>query len=438
MLKRKAAERLRAWKESRARRGLMVMGARQVGKTTTIREFARAHYDVVAEVNFFEDERAVETISGATSAKDLFLRITALSGKEVVAGRTLVFLDEIQECGDVLTWLKFLEESTDCDYVLSGSRLGLDAFDVRSLPVGSLETMEMFPLDFEEFCWADGIAEPVIDEARECFLGRRPIPAFIHDKLMDAFYRYVLVGGMPAATWAYAETNALPETRAAQEAIVDLYEYDISKYVIDKTESRQIRMVYESIPGQLNRANKRFKFTRLSKSARFANLETAFDWLESAGVALETIRVSDPSFPLGLTEDRSSFKLYMNDVGLLTSRLMREVDLDILNRKSSMNFGSIFENAVAQELRSQGFPLFYYQSTSVGEIDFLLQDASGDVSLCEVKSGKDYRRHSAMSNLLGTDNYRFKGAYVLCDGNLAQEGPITYAPIYLAGMLRLG
>ena len=255
MLKRKAAERLRAWKESRARRGLMVMGARQVGKTTTIREFARAHYDVVAEVNFFEDERAVETISGATSAKDLFLRITALSGKEVVAGRTLVFLDEIQECGDVLTWLKFLEESTDCDYVLSGSRLGLDAFDVRSLPVGSLETMEMFPLDFEEFCWADGIAEPVIDEARECFLGRRPIPAFIHDKLMDAFYRYVLVGGMPAATWAYAETNALPETRAAQEAIVDLYEYDISKYVIDKTESRQIRMVYESIPGQLNRAS---------------------------------------------------------------------------------------------------------------------------------------------------------------------------------------
>ena len=148
--------------------------------------------------------------------------------------------------------------------------------------------------------------------------------------------------------------------------------------------------------------------------------------------------MSDPSFPLGLTEDRSSFKLYMNDVGLLTSRLMREVDLDILNRKSSMNFGSIFENAVAQELRSQGFPLFYYQSTSVGEIDFLLQDASGDVSLCEVKSGKDYRRHSAMSNLLGTDNYRFKGAYVLCDGNLAQEGPITYAPIYLAGMLRLG
>ena len=158
MLKRKAAERLRAWKESRARRGLMVMGARQVGKTTTIREFARAHYDVVAEVNFFEDERAVETISGATSAKDLFLRITALSGKEVVAGRTLVFLDEIQECGDVLTWLKLLEESTDCDYVLSVYRLGLDAFDVRSLPVGSLETMEMFPLDFEELCWADGIA----------------------------------------------------------------------------------------------------------------------------------------------------------------------------------------------------------------------------------------------------------------------------------------
>ncbi len=435
MLRRKAYEKLAEWKAHSTKQGLLVMGARQVGKTTLIREFARNNYDVLAEINFFDNIDAVETINAATDAQDLFFRITALSKTEIVLGHTLVFLDEIQECGDALTWLKFLEERTDLDYIFSGSLLGLDAFDTRSLPVGFLQTLTLYPLDFEEFCWAAGIGRDLTDRVRKSFAQKSKVPDFLHKTMMDAFYKYLLVGGMPEAVQAYADSDDLQRTRNVQQAIFDLYEFDIGKYVGNKTESRQIRMIYESIPGQLNSPNKRYKFTRLEKNLRFSNLETAFDWLKSSGVALAVSKVNDPIYPLGLSADVSKFKLYMNDVGLLTLRLMGTADIDILNKRSSINFGSVFENAIAQELFAQGFDLFYYNSKKLGEIDFLLQDNGGRIALCEVKSGKDYRRHSALNNMLSTKNYSFEQAYVFCEGNINVQGKIIYLPVYMAGVL---
>jgi predicted AAA+ superfamily ATPase len=435
MLRRKAYAALEAWKRDKTRQGLLVTGARQVGKTTLIREFAKTNYERVAEVNFFDDRDAVKTISGARDAKDFFLRVTALSRTEILPGNTVVFLDEIQECGDVLTWLKFLAESKDCDFMLSGSLLGLDSFDVKSLPVGFLQTLDMFPLTFEEFCWAEGIGGTLLDAAMEAVSGREKVPDYLHELLVSTYYRYLLVGGMPDAVQAFEDSGDLMKARNVQSAIAELYNHDVAKYVKDKTEARQIRMVYDAIPGQLNNQNKRFKYTRLGKNLRFANLETAFDWLSCAGVALPAARVSEPVFPLGLSRDNNALKLYLNDVGLLTSKLAGNVDIDILNRKSSINFGSVFENAAAQELRAQGFDLQYYNTNKFGEIDFVVQDAKGGISLLEIKSGKDYRRHSALSNLRSVENYDIVRAIVFTESNVECAGGIDYLPVYSLGMI---
>jgi predicted AAA+ superfamily ATPase len=253
---------------------------------------------------------------------------------------------------------------------------------------------------------------------------------------MELFKRYLLIGGMPDAVQTYTSGLEIVPVRNAQRAIVRLYEDDIAKYVDDATEARQIKMVYESIPGQLNTPSKRFKYARLGKSLRFANMETAFDWMAQAGIALPCTRVGAPGFPVGLTEDNSAFKLFMNDVGLLTSCLMGDVALDIIIGKAKINYGSIYENAVAQELKAHGVRLHYFSNKRIGEVDFVVEDVSlGRVVAVEVKSGKGYKRHSALSNLLRVEEYEVNEAVVLHDGNVRQVGEVTYLPVYMASMV---
>lgn len=438
MLKRKAYQRLEDWKRYKTKQALLVKGARQVGKTTLVRQFAADNYEILAEVNFFDNKTAKETVMRAIDADDLLLRLSVLSGKELEAGKTLVFLDEIQECGaDLLTWIKMLLERTDYDYILSGSLLGLEVSNISSLPVGFLQEVTLYPLDFEEFCWASGIGKTVLEAVSACMESLTPVPDYLHDKLTDTFYRYLLVGGMPDVVQAFVDNNDLLRARNLQRGIVNMYEMDMAKYVSDTLEARQVQMVYESIPSQLNSENKRFKYARLGKSLRFANLEFAFDWLEHVGVTLPAFRVNEPTFPLAAHEDRNMLKLYANDVGLLTAQMMGDVDIDILNRRSSINFGSIFENVAAQEFKACGRELRYYNSSKIGEVDFVLQGQQGGIDLCEIKSGKNYRRHSALDNLLTTKNYSFEHVYVFHDGNVdtpeAFEG-VTYLPIYMMGM----
>ena len=438
MLKRKAYQRLEDWKRYKTKQALLVKGARQVGKTTLVRQFAADNYGILAEVNFFDNKTAKETVMRAIDADDLLLRLSVLSGKELEAGKTLVFLDEIQECGAVLlTWIKMLLERTDYDYILSGSLLGLEVSNISSLPVGFLQEVTLYPLDFEEFCWASGIGKTALEAVSACMESLTPVPDYLHDKLTDTFYRYLLVGGMPDVVQAFVDNNDLLRARNLQRGIVNMYKMDMAKYVSDTLEARQVQMVYESIPSQLNSENKRFKYARLGKSLRFANLEFAFDWLEHVGVALTAFRVNEPTFPLAAHEDRNMLKLYANDVGLLTAQMMGDVDIDILNRRSSINFGSIFENVAAQEFKACGRELRYYNSSKIGEVDFVLQGQQGGIDLCEIKSGKNYRRHSALDNLLTTKNYSFEHVYVFHDGNVdtpeAFEG-VTYLPIYMMGM----
>ena len=430
MLYRSAIEELRDWKQTKTKQALMVMGARQVGKTTLVREFAQQEYEAIAEVNFFNNTLAAETLSAAIDVDDLMLRLSALTGVEIVPGKTLLFLDEIQECKDMLTWVKFLAEKNGVDTILSGSLLGLDAYvHVRSLPVGFLRKMRMYPLTFEEYCRARGVTSQIWSTMEKAVLAHKPVPDFIHELLSRRFREYLLVGGMPDAVQVYSEMSQIVPVRKLQRDLFDLYEDDIVKYVGDAVEARQIRMVYEAIPAQLNTPTKRFKYARLGRNLRFANLETAFDWLANAGIAIEATRVGQVTYPLGFSEDRTSFKFFLNDVGILTSRLMGGVDLDIINGKANINYGSIFEAAAAQELLARGFVPHYYSSKKGGEVDFVIEDSvTGKTRLIEVKSGKGYRRHSALTGLL--ESGEAADAVILHDGNLEVEGSRIYAPIY--------
>lgn len=434
MFARNAMQVLESWKKDRSGQALMIMGARQVGKTTLVREFARLNYKDLAEINFYERPEAKSMLSEAKDTSDLLLRISVLAQKEIRAGETLLFLDEIQECQDMLTWIKFLAERTDLDIILSGSLLGLDSFvHVRSLPVGFLRKICVYPFSFEEFCRATGVPKSEWDAMASAVRAKDAVPDFIHNDLMARFRKYLLVGGMPDAVRSYVDAQQIVPVRNTQRAIVDLYKDDIAKYVEAPVESRQIKMVYEAIPGQLNAQTKRFTYARLGKNLRFANMETAFDWLQTSGVAIESTRVGEPTFPLGLSEDRRAFKLFMNDVGLLTSQLMGDVEMDVISG-APVNYGSIFENYVAQELRAQGYAPHYYYSRKNGEVDFVIEDSrSGEVKVIEVKSGKDYKRHSALNNLMGSG--AVKNATILHDGNVSVDGGKLYLPIYATGLL---
>ncbi len=435
LLYRKAMQNLEAWRLEKTHQALLVTGARQVGKTTLVREFARQNYENLAEINFVETPSAVRTLDAAVNENDLLLRVSVLTGTDVVPGKTLLFLDEVQECKDMLTWVKFLAGGKKLDVVLSGSLLGIDAFvNVRSFPVGFLNVMEMFPLTFEEFCRANGIGAEAWRVVAESVEGHKEVPDFLHEALIRRFREYLLIGGMPDAVQAYVDNGQLPAVRRVHEGIVETYKADIVKYVEDATEARQIKMVYEAIPSQLNAPTKRFKYARLEKNLRFANLETAFDWLTNAGIALEATRVGEARYPLTLSEDRSSFKFFMNDIGLMTSQVMGDVSLEVLDGIEDVNYGSLYEAFVAQELLASGFQPHYYSSKKRGEVDFVIEDKrKGKTKLLEVKSGKSYKRHSALSGLI--ESGEAVDPIVLYSGNCEQVADRWYLPVYAAGMM---
>lgn len=443
MLQRQAIGQIEAWAREKTHQGLLITGARQVGKTTAVREFARGRYATFVEINFLENPSAIDIVSAARNADDLLLRISALSDKELVPASTLVFFDEVQEFEDILTWAKFLLEKTEYDYIFSGSLLGVDLFGIRSWPVGFLDELTMFPLTFEEFCLATGMQSQLIDIARDSVAARMPVPDFVHDKLMDLHARYLLVGGLPEPLQRYLDTNDMVALRRAHKGVFDLYEYDIARHMRENEGIRFTQAVYEAIPGQLNKENKRFKYANLGRQGavhkgdlRFSRLESSFDWLGAAGVALPTLRLDEPRFPLAFYENRASFKLYMNDVGLLMSRLAGSATKEMLAGRNDVNYGSPYENYVAQELLARGFDLFYYSNSKRGEVDFVIEDqAVGTVSLVEVKSGKSFKRHVALDNLMSAGDYELAEAIVLCNNNVELVNGRSYLPIYAAGWL---
>jgi len=435
VLKRKVYDRLLEWKEQNRtkKKALCIIGARQVGKTTLIREFGRLNYENFAEINFVTDENAAKIFSGSLDANMIITNLTAYVRRPLEPGKTLVLIDEVQQCPDVRTAIKFLVEDGRFDYIESGSLLGVKHNEVKSYPVGFEEIYRMYPMDFEEFLWANGVQQSTIDYLQQCFIDKSPVSQSIHDTMNRLFYSYIVVGGMPQVVATYADTHDIGKVISDQRDILEQYRLDIAQYA-DGADKIKIKAIFDSIPAQLNDKNRRFHVNSLNKNARLTRYDNSFKWLDDAGVALPCYNVNEPRPPLKLNEKHNLFKLYMSDTGLLCAACMDNIQLDILNGRLEINMGSILENLIAQQLKTGGFYLNYFDSGKHGEIDFLVQNGMR-VDLIEVKSGGDYRRHRALDNILSVKEWNFGNAYVLCQGNIETGGGVTYLPWYLSMFL---
>lgn len=432
MLERRIKQEIRDFLDSDRKEALMVTGARQVGKTYIIRECAKEIYKNIVEINFVENQQAVKLFENITGSKDILLRLSALTDVPMIPGETLIFFDEVQECPEIVTAIKFLVEDGQYRYILSGSLLGVELKDIRSVPVGYLSILEMYPLDFREFCEANRVSQTVMDKLKECFEKKQPVDELIHEKMMELFRLYLIVGGMPAVVDAYIRTNNLKEVLRIQQGIVQLYYKDIAKY--DKDNKLYLDEIFSLIPSELNNKNKRFIMKDLNENFRFSRYENSFIWLKEAGVALPVYCVQEPEIPLLLSKSTNLFKLFLSDVGLLASMYVDGLQLKILNREKDINFGAIYENAAAQELKAHGFELYYFNSKKQGELDFVIE-YQGNVLPLEIKSGKAYTRHNALDNVLKDERYAIPQALVFCNENISTVDKIVYLPIYMIGFL---
>ena len=334
MLERRIKQEIRDFLDSDRKEALMVTGARQVGKTYIIRECAKEIYKNIVEINFVENQQAVKLFANTTGSKDILLRLSALTDVPMIPGETLIFFDEVQECPEIVTAIKFLVEDGQYRYILSGSLLGVELKDIRSVPVGYLSILEMYPLDFREFCEANRVSQTVMDKLKECFEKKQPVDELIHEKMMELFRLYLIVGGMPAVVDAYIRTNNLKEVLRIQQGIVQLYYKDIAKY--DKDNKLYLDEIFSLIPSELNNKNKRFIMKDLNENFRFSRYENSFIWLKEAGVALPVYCVQEPEIPLLLSKSTNLFKLFLSDVGLLASMYVDGLQLKILNREKDI------------------------------------------------------------------------------------------------------
>ena len=427
MLWRKAETQINMWIKQ-GTDAFLVTGARQIGKTYLIRRcLEQSDYSSV-EFNFIENPDLVTLFDSSHSAEELLFRLSGFTGKKLQKEKTIFFLDEIQECKDIVTKIKFLVEEGSYRYILSGSLLGVELNDLRSAPVGYMQILDMYPLDLQEFYTAVGLQENVLERVRECYEKKIPVDVFVHQKLMDAFYLYLIVGGMPEAVSVYLEENDINQVSRVHEKIIRLYKLDFTKY--ESKYKLKLREIYDAIPGELDEKNKRFFVNHLGTGMSYNRVYNDFLWLKDAGVALPVYNVTEPKTPLIISEKRNLFKLFLSDVGLLTSRYSNNTKFALLKKDKSINNGALFENVVAEELVSKGFRVYYYNSKKMGELDFVIEH-NGEILPIEVKSGKNYKRHSALDNVLSNFNYDIDSAYILYDENVQIKDKRIYFPIYM-------
>lgn len=423
---------LRFWQRDE-KKALLLTGARQVGKTTLIRQLGRQQFSSFVELNFIENPTARQLFAAPASTKELLLRLSALVGEKLIPHETLIFLDEVQECPELVTAIKFLVEEGSYRYILSGSLLGVELRDIRSVPVGYLDILELYPLTLEEFALANGISQRVLNALRDCYDQRRPVDDLIHRKMMELFRLYLLVGGMPAAVVRYLQTNNLHQVAQLQRSILTQYKKDIAKY--DPQEKLYLKDIFDLIPSELNAKNKRFILKDIHQDFKLSRYYNSFLWLANAGVALPTYNVQEPVLPLLLNRQSRLFKLFLSDVGLLAALYADGIQLRLLRGETNINFGAVFENAAAQELAAHGFELYYFNSKRQGELDFVIEH-NGAVLPLEIKSGKDYTRHNALSGVLANPDYHIPQALVFHSGNVQLSGRIAYLPIYMLMFLQ--
>jgi hypothetical protein len=419
--------------KSDSRKILLVDGARQVGKTYLIRYVGQKLFENFIEINMVEDSLGENLFANTKTVEDFYLQLSMLAGNKMKEREnTLVFLDEIQAYPHLLTLLKFLSQDGKFTYIASGSLLGVTLSQTPSIPMGSIRKVRMFPLDFEEFLYANGMNQMVISAIRKKFEVLEPLDESMHNKMMDLFRKYLLVGGLPDAVNSYLAEKNIQSVREIQSEIHDYYAADASKYGQEK--KLKIRRIYDLIPSNMENKKKRMVAQNIEnkRGKTFRDYEDEFDYLISAGIALNVQAISNPVFPLIESSGKNLLKLYLNDVGILTGILYRNNIRAILDDEKSINLGSVYETVVASELSAHGHKLFYYDNRSRGEVDYLIDDYDTLSTVpIEVKSGKDYTVHSALNTFVRNEDYHIKKAYVVSNERMVTiKDKVIYLPIY--------
>ncbi|MBQ7192178.1 MAG: ATP-binding protein [Paludibacteraceae bacterium] len=415
------------------RKIMLVNGARQVGKSYIIRQVGQKLFNHYIEIDLKADSEGARDFERVRSVDDFYIKLGALAGDRLSdrAG-TLVFLDEIQAYPHLLTMLKFLNQDGRYTYIASGSQLGVALFNTPSVPLGSVEIQQMYPLDFEEFLWAMGCGKDVIELMEQSYNKGERLSESLHNYMMRMFRYYLLTGGMPDAVNQFVKDQNMALIRTIQTNIHNLYAIDASQY--DVAHRLKIRRIYDMIPSNLENKKKRVivKDIENKKGKQFSDYEEEFEYLVESGIALDVVAISNPHFPLYESVTKSLLKLYLNDVGILTAMLYGNNIDAILQDERSVNLGTVYESVVAQELHAHGNKLHYYDNKKKGEVDFLINDFNSlSVLPIEVKSGKNYKEHSALTHFISNSDYGIKNAIVLCNEREVQvKDGITYLPIY--------
>ena len=433
MLYRKIAATIEAHLRSGSDKILLIDGARQVGKTYIIRHVGKQCFENFIELNMVEDSLGERLFANTKTVDDFYLQVSMLAGQKMKAREnTLIFIDEIQAYPHLPTLLKFLRDDNRFTYIASGSLLGVTLSETTSIPMGSIRKIRMFPLDFEEFLYANGMNEMTISVLRKKFEARESLDEGMHNKMMDLFRKYLLVGGLPDAVNSFLTDRNIQLVREIQSEIHDYYAADASKYGEER--KLKIRRIYDMIPSNLENKKKRVVAQKIEdkRGKTFADYQDEFEYLISAGIALNVQAISTPVFPLIESSGKNLLKLYLNDVGILSGILYGTNIRAILDDEKSINLGSVYECVVASELIAHGYKLFYYDNRNKGEIDYLIDDYDSLSAVpIEVKSGKDYTVHSALNAFVKNEDYHIKKAFVLSNAReITANGKITYLPIY--------
>jgi predicted AAA+ superfamily ATPase len=412
---------------------LVIEGARQIGKSYIIRYVGKNLFKNYIEINMLEDSLMERYFERVRTVADFYLQLGAMFGDKLGdKANTLIFVDEIQAYPHLLTLLKFLKQDDKYTYIASGSLLGVTLAQTVSIPMGSIEVVRMYPLDFEEYLWASGVNHEVITFMRERFKANQSLEEPLHDRILSLFKRYLLSGGLPDAVQTFVNTQNITQVRNIQREIHKYYGMDAAKY--DAENRLKIKALFDYIPSALENVKRRIVVQNIEnkKGKRFSDYQDEIDYVIHSGIALDVRAISNPKFPLLESAKKNLIKLYLNDVGLLTNLLYGNNIRAVLDDVPQINLGIVYESVVAQELKAHGYSLSYYDNKQNGEVDFLIDDFDTlSVVPIEVKSGKDYKVHSALSHFISTPDYHIKRGYVLSNHREVEtNNGITYLPIY--------
>ena len=437
MLKRKIEQRLMEWKKTDGHKPLIIKGCRKCGKTFSVLEFARKNYKHVVYLNFFENPDYASVFAGSLEVDHIIMMLSALLGKEAVfeEGETILVLDEIQDCPDARTALKFFRLDGRFDVIGTGSLLGVKGYgkEPKSIPVGSETVIDMYPLDFEEFLWANQIEEPIIALLKKSLEAEAPVPEALHHRMKQLLLQYTVVGGMPEAVQEFVNTKQMDEVLRIQRDIVRSYEDDMVKYAEKKNKSR-IKECFQSIPKQLSKENKKFQYSVVKKGSTASKYEGSLQWIEDAGIITRCYNLSITELPLDGNAEKDVFKVYMKDCGLFVSMLEDGTQYDILQGNLYGYKGAIFENLIADIFAKMGRKLYYFRKDSGLEVDFVIR-YKGECTLVEVKASTGNTK-STKTILRHPEKYHVYSAIKLGDYNIGRSEQILTLPLYMAFLLR--